>query len=91
MFWIWTIDLSSNLFYSKQVHCHTQETYHSDIIALKNQIKLAAQRSTENLRQVFDDVTSVDGAGALVTYKNLRNTMLKRRRLEIPGNPKTPE
>ena len=85
------IDLSSNIFFSKQVHCHTQENYHSDIIALKNQIKLAAQRSTENLRQVFDDVTSGDGAGALVSYKNLRNTMLKRRRLEIPGIPKTPE
>ena len=85
------IDLENNLLYPKHVHSHTEADYQSDIITLKNKIKLRAETSTESLRQVFDDVTSSDQAGDMVTYKNVRNTMLKRRRLELPGNPKTPE
>ena len=85
------IDLENNLLYPKHVHSHTEADYQSDIISLKNRIKRRAEASTKSLRQVFDDVTSSDQAGAMVTYKNVRNTMLKRRRLELPGNPKTPE
>lgn len=85
------IDRLLNVLYTKQMHNHTQAAYKSNLIALNNKLKRAAEISTENLRHVFDDVTSTDQAGALVTYKNVRNTMIKRRRLELPGNPKTPE
>ena len=85
------INLRNNLMNTNQIHNHTVATYKSNLIALNNKIKRAAEISTENLRQVFDDVTSTDHAGALVTYKSVRNTMIKRRRLELPGNPKTAE
>ena len=85
------IDRLLNLLYIKQIHNHTEAAYKSNIIALNNRLKRAAETSTDNLRHVFDDVTSTDQAGALVTYKDVRNTMVKRRRLELPGNPKTTE
>ena len=73
------------------MHNHTEAAYKSNLIVLNNKLKCAAEISTENLRHVFDDVTSTDQTGALVTYKKVRNTMIKRRRLELPGNPKSPE
>ena len=36
-------------------------------------------------------MTSTDQAGALLSYRSVRYTMVKRKRLELPGNPKTPE
>ena len=81
------IDLENNLLYPKHVHSHTEADYQSDI-CLKKSVQLKRQ---QRLRQVFDNVTSSNQAGAMVTYRNVRNTMLKRRRLELPGNPKTPE
>ena len=71
-------------------HCTTQADK-SEVINLNSRIKRAAETSTDSLRQVFDDVTGSDQANALVSYKHLRKTMLKRRRLEVPGNPQTPE
>ena len=85
------ISLENNLFYLNKNHCHSEEAYQSDIITLNNKIKRAAETTTENLRAVFDNVTSKDEAGASITYQRVRNTMLKRRRVEIPGNPKTPQ
>ena len=63
----------------------------SSVIVLNNKIKRAAESSTENLREIFDEVTSGDQAGALLSYRSVRNTMVKRGRLELPGNPKTLE
>ena len=73
------------------MHNHIEAAYKSNLVVLNNKLKRAAEISTENLRHVFDDVTSTDQAGALVTYKKVRNTMIKRRRSELPGNSKTPE
>ena len=74
----------TNLFHINKDHCHTIEAYKSEIIILNNKIKRAAEISTENPRQVFDNATSGDQAGALISYRNVRNTMLKRRRIEVP-------
>ena len=62
------IDRLLNLLYIKQIHNHTEAAYKSNIIALNNRLKRAAETSTNNLRHVFDDITSTDQAGALVTY-----------------------
>ncbi|KAI6657091.1 hypothetical protein LOD99_15877 [Oopsacas minuta] len=85
------IHLTTNLFYLKKDHNHPEASYESSVIVLNNRIKRAAESSTGNLREIFDDVTSTDQAGALVSYRSVRNTMVKRRRLELPGNPLTPE
>ena len=61
---------------TNQIHNHTIATYKSNLIAFNNRIKRAAEISTENLGQVFDNVTLTDHAGALVTYKSVRNRMI---------------
>ncbi|KAI6646365.1 hypothetical protein LOD99_9236 [Oopsacas minuta] len=85
------IDLTTNLSHRKNYHNHTEASYGSSLIVLNNRIKRAAESSTGNLREIFDDVTSTDQAGALVSYRSVRNTMVKRKRLELPGNPLKPE
>ena len=58
------INNECNFFYLTQNHCHTEEAYKSKLIALNNKIKRAAENSTDSLRQVFDQVTASDEAGA---------------------------
>ena len=55
-------------FYPKQFHNHTEASNKSCVILLNNRIKRAAESSTENLRKIFDEVTSTDQAGALLSH-----------------------
>ena len=54
----------SNLLTNKQEHNHTPAVYNSDTIQLRNKLKRAAENSTLNLREIFDNQTSDDPAGA---------------------------
>ncbi|KAI6651916.1 hypothetical protein LOD99_4795 [Oopsacas minuta] len=82
------IDRIFNLPYNIQMHNQTKVAYKYNIIALNNTLKRAAATSTDNIRHTFDGVTSSDQAGAMVTYKNIPNTMIKRRHLKLIRNPK---
>ena len=82
---------ASNLLNMKLEHNHTQENYKSESIELNNKLKRAAENSTLNLREVFDKTTSCEPAGATVSYRHVRNTMVKRRKTILPTLPKTPE
>ena len=82
----------SSLLIVKMSHSHTIEDYNSESIDLKNKLKRAAENSTLlNLREIFDEQTRNDAAGASISFRNVRSTMAKRRKTQFPRLPNTPE
>ena len=63
----------------------------SDSIALANRIKRTAESSTDGLREIFNkECRNAHGASSL-TFKKLESSMCKRRRIELPKLPISPE
>ena len=54
----------NNLLTNKQDHNHAHAVYNSETIKLRNKLKRAAENSTLNLREMFDDQTRDEEAGA---------------------------
>ena len=82
----------SSLLIVKKGHNHSIEAYNSESIDLKNKLKRAAENSTLlNLREIFDEQTRNDAAGASISFPKVRSTMAKRRKTQFPGLPNTPE
>ena len=54
-------------------------------------MKRGAGNSTHNLREVYDKSTSSEPARAAVSYRHVRNTIVKRRKTILPTLPKTSE
>ena len=84
---------ASNLLKIKLEHNHTLENFESESFELKNKLKRAEENSTLNLRlrEVFDRTTSCEPAGATVSYRHVRNTMVKSITFILPTLPTTPE
>ena len=70
----------SNLLTNKQDHNHTPTVYNSETIKVRNKLKRAAQNSTLNLRELFDDQTRDEQAGASTAHCQIRNSLIKRRK-----------
>ena len=81
----------SNLLTNKQDHNHAPAVYNSETIKLRNKLKRAAENSTLNLREMFDDQTRDEEAGASIAYCQIRNSLVKRRKKLYPGVPSTSE
>ena len=54
-------------------------------------LKRGAGNSRHNLREVYDKSTSSEPARAAVSYRHVRNTIVKRRKTILPTLPKTSE
>ena len=80
-----------NLLKMTKNHSHSQCDYGIDSIILTNRIKRAAELSTDNLREVFNIECRDSQEGSFLTLKKLESTLVKRRRLQLPKLPSTPE
>ena len=85
------VDTRVDLLEITRAHNHSQSDYNSDSIVLANRIKRAAESSTENLREIFDNECRNSSAGFSLTFRKLESTMYKRRKLEVPNLPSSPE
>ena len=68
-----------NLLEITRAHNHSQSDHKSDSIVLENRIKRAAESSTENLREIFDNECRNSSAGSSLTFRKLESTVYKRR------------
>ena len=85
------VDARTNLLEVTRGHNHSQAEYKSDSIVLANRIKRSAVSSTDTLREIFDDECRGSSAGSSLTFRKLESTMYKRRKLEVPNIPLSPE
>ena len=83
------IDLTLNQFIQTQDHNHEADAYKTRQIAPRNKLKRAAETSSDRLRDVFDDTCRNDPEAIQISYRNTRCIMSKRRKLQIPGMPKS--
>ena len=74
-----------------KTHNHSRSEYKSDSIILANKIKRAAESTTDNLRDVFNNECRYSSTGSSLTFKQLESSMCKRRRLDLPKLPSTPQ
>ena len=63
----------------------------SDSIVLANRIKRTAESSTDGLREIFNNESRNAPGASSLTFKKLESSMCKRRRLELPKLPISPE
>ena len=82
---------SKDLLEMTKAHNHSRIEHKSEIIILANRIKRAAAVSTDNLREVFNDECRNSSAGSSISFKQLESTLCKRRRLDLPKLPSSPE
>ena len=85
------VDAGTNLLEVTRGHSHSQAEHKSDSIVLANRIKRSAVSSTSTLGEIFDDECRGSSAGSSLTFKKLESTMYKRRKLEVPNIPLSPE
>ena len=85
------VDARTKLLEVTRGHNHSQDEYKSDSIVLANRNKRSAMSSTDTLIEIFDDECRGSSAGSSLTFKKLESTMYKRRKLEVPNIPLSPE
>ena len=73
-----------NLLKMTKNHSHSQSMIMTGSIILTNRI-------TDNLREVFNKECRDSQEGSFLTFKKLESTLVKRRRLQFPKLPSTPE
>ena len=78
-----------NLLGITREHNHSQDK--SDSIVLANKIKRKAESSTDNLGEMFNNESRNSSGPSSLTFKKIESTLLKRRRLEMPKLPSSPE
>ena len=72
-------------------HDHSPNEHNSESISIVNKIKRAAEVSTENLREVFNKECRNSPGASSLTFKMIEKTLSKRRKLQIPKLPSSPE
>ena len=85
------VSTSENLLNTTKHHDHSQNEHNSESISLANQIKRAAEVSSENLREVFNTECRNSPGASSLTFKNMQSTLSKRRKLQVPKLPSSAE
>ena len=72
---------------------HLHPVDDTDILEIKTEMKRKAESSTSSLREIFDEVSSSSNReiAAKVSFNQMENTMLKRRRKSEPPLPASAE
>ena len=85
------ITATSSLLVVTNVHNHSRFEYMSDSIVLAKRIKRTAESFTDGLREIFNNESRNAPGASSLTFKKLESSMCKRRRVELPKLPISPE